>query len=60
MRKLLSVRLGVGPSASSIAHLQAQTEAQHWLERYRSRERRLQAMQEADRTCQPTHHLEAA
>lgn len=60
MRKLIFVRLGVGPSAFSIARLQAQTEAQHWLELYRSRERRLQAKQETDRTCQPTHHLEAA
>lgn len=34
--------------------LLAQTEAQHWLELDRSRKRRLRAMQEADRTCQPT------
>ncbi|XP_035309390.1 cilia- and flagella-associated protein 99 isoform X2 [Cricetulus griseus] len=40
--------------------MRAQAEAQHWLEMDRSRERRLRAKQEADRTCQPTHDLKAA
>lgn len=56
----MSGRLGVGPNASSTTRSQAQEEAQHWLKLDQSRERRLRAMQEADRTCEPTHHLEAA
>ncbi|XP_049997318.1 cilia- and flagella-associated protein 99 isoform X3 [Alexandromys fortis] len=59
-RRRQTAQLHVPPPRVGRPQLPAQTEAQHWLELYRSRERRLQAMQEADRTCQPTHHLEAA
>lgn len=38
----------------------AQEEMQHWLELDQSRERRLRARQEANRTCHATHHLEAS
>ncbi|KAH0512826.1 Cilia- and flagella-associated protein 99 [Microtus ochrogaster] len=59
-RRRQTAQLHVPPPRVGRPQLPAQTEAQHWLELYQSRERRLQAMQEADRTCQPTHHLEAA
>ncbi|XP_021019591.1 cilia- and flagella-associated protein 99 isoform X1 [Mus caroli] len=38
----------------------AQEEMQHWLELDQSRERRLRARQEANRTCHATRHLEAS
>lgn len=59
-RRRQTAQLHVPPPRVVRPQLRAQAEVQHWLELNRSRERRLQAMQEADRTCQPTHHLEAA
>lgn len=59
-RRRQTAQLHVPPPRVVRPQLRAQAEAQHWLELDRSRERRLQAMQEADRTCKPTHHLEAA
>ncbi|XP_028614128.1 cilia- and flagella-associated protein 99 [Grammomys surdaster] len=50
----------VSPPRALRPNLRAQEEMQHWLELDQSRERRLRARQEADRTCHATHHLEAS
>nr|XP_042141744.1 cilia- and flagella-associated protein 99 isoform X4 [Peromyscus maniculatus bairdii]XP_042141745.1 cilia- and flagella-associated protein 99 isoform X4 [Peromyscus maniculatus bairdii] len=59
-RRRQTAKLQVSPPRTVRPQLRAQEEAQHWLKLDQSRERRLRAMQEADRTCEPTHHLEAA
>ncbi|XP_052592165.1 cilia- and flagella-associated protein 99 isoform X2 [Peromyscus californicus insignis] len=59
-RRRQTAKLQVSPPRTVRPQLRAQAEVQHWLELDQSRERRLRARQEADRTCKPTRHLEAA
>ncbi|KAL1791048.1 hypothetical protein HispidOSU_025837 [Sigmodon hispidus] len=59
-RRRQTAQLHVSPPRAMHPKLRDQAEVQHWLELDQSRERRLRARQEADRTCQPTHHLKAA
>lgn len=48
------------PSEPTRPRLQAQLEAQHWLELEQSRERRLQALQQDHSARSPAQRLEAA
>ncbi|XP_005068787.1 cilia- and flagella-associated protein 99 isoform X1 [Mesocricetus auratus] len=59
-RRRQTAQLTVPSPRAKRPQLRAQAEVQHWLELDQSRERRLRARQEADRTCQPAHDLKAA